>query len=370
MLPTEQPVRFYKVIAFTFFVITVFLLGIIAFTSSKRATILIETKAEPIDVSGTVVIGANGSNTLGFATSTVVTFTNIVSPGGGSTVDAIATGFVTLHNDTSSPQTLIPTTRLLAENGVLFRLKNRVTIPAEGSIEAEAYADLPGVSGNLEPTKFTIPGLSVEKQAVIYATSDKALGGGTRQVGIFTDADKKQAEMQIRDQLLELGKKVFASYTNDYVLAYALNDATITFDTPVGTETDRVTVSGEGVIAAAAYPKDAVDKFVKETLAKRAVDDTEVIERSQDEPTISIDQVNLANQTATIKIFSTGLAALNPESERLVKSVFFGKNRDEIRRHVLSLDHVYGVTVELQPVWTLRVPAIPDHVSVVVKKVE
>ena len=73
---------------------------------------------------------------------------------------------------------------------------------------------------------------------------------------------------------------------------------------------------------------------------------------------------------ATLKVFYDGLASLHPESADIDKSVFFGKTRDEIRRYVLSLDHVQGVEVDFTPVWMMRVPYTPDHIQVVVKQVE
>ena len=48
-------------------------------------------------------------------------------------------------------------------------------------------------------------------------------------------------------------------------------------------------------------------------------------------------------------------------------SKFFGKNKDEVRRYVLSLDNVYSVDIKYSPAWMQTVPHVADHVSVVIK---
>lgn len=93
-------------------------------------------------------------------------------------VDGIAEGTFELVNETGNAQVLVATTRLLSEDGVLFRLKDRVSVPAGGRITATAAADQPGASGNVGPGRFTIPGLSTAQQSVIYAElKEEAVGG-------------------------------------------------------------------------------------------------------------------------------------------------------------------------------------------------
>ena len=118
-LSEDQPVKFYKVIAFTFFGLAVIVLLVIGFTSAKRAAITIETKAEPIDVSGVATISPDQAAGvwLGVVTSTPVSLSLVAQPSGGREEDAVATGNVTLRNDTGAAQTLIPTTRLLTADG-------------------------------------------------------------------------------------------------------------------------------------------------------------------------------------------------------------------------------------------------------------
>lgn len=96
-------------------------------------------------------------------------------------------------NETNVGQTLIPTTRVLSADGVLFRLRDRIQIPANGSIAAIAAADQPGSSGNVGPGRFTIPGLSASQQAVIYAELKSAATGGVVYEGTPLDEETFEA---------------------------------------------------------------------------------------------------------------------------------------------------------------------------------
>jgi len=102
----------------------------------------------------------------------------------------------------------------------------------------------------------------------------------------------------------------------------------------------------------------------------RAIDDAEIIYPSEEPPAVLLSEYDLDKGTANLDVTYTGVATLNPESKQLQKLMFFGKTKDELRRYLLSLDHVYGVEVNLRPLWTQTVPHVADHINVVVKKVE
>lgn len=371
-LRPSQPVRVYKVIALSFLCLTLIVLGIIIFMSAKRAVITIETRPEPVDVSGTVEISSDNApgSFFGIVTSTRVTLRQVYTPQGGQEEDALAGGTVILHNDGDTAQTLIPKTRLLSSDGILFRLKERTSIDAFGTTEAAVYADQSGKSGNIGPTRFTIPGLSLEKQKTIYAESLEPMMGGTINVGVWTDGDMTRATEDMRTRLVTQAKGQFGDLFDEKNSLVALSDETVAADIPPGSKAGEVPVDGKAVAILVTYPGEEVKQTATELLVKRIVDDTESIVPSSVGPTISIDDYDLGKGEATLKIFYNGLASLNPESRVVDKAVFFGKTKEEVRRYVLSLDHVRGVDIRFTPRWMLRVPRISDHVSVIVKSVQ
>src|SRR5689334_7122921 len=127
-LAPEPPVRFYRTIAVTFLVVTLLLLGVIIFFTSKKVSIVIVAKTDNKNVNLMVNVSErkNGDvSILGLVTTTKFSYSQKYSPTGNKTTDGLAGGEVTLHNETSAPQTLVKTTRLLNTGGVLFHLSNQ-----------------------------------------------------------------------------------------------------------------------------------------------------------------------------------------------------------------------------------------------------
>ena len=118
----NQPVKFYKVVALTFLFLTVALLGIVIFMSSKRATITITTKNTPIEINNNVEIGSSDQqNSIdGFVTSTYIVVSDRFSPTGNREEPGLATGNITIYNDGSLDQPLVATTRFLTPDNLLL----------------------------------------------------------------------------------------------------------------------------------------------------------------------------------------------------------------------------------------------------------
>jgi len=123
----------------------------------------------------------------------------------GVKVDQPAIGKVTLTNETDTTQTFVATTRLLSAEGILFRLKNATTIPSKGQAEAEVYADVAGIGGEIAPTKFTVPGLSADLQTVIYAESAEAMTEGTVEQIVWSSETRQLVEGQIIEKAIANG---------------------------------------------------------------------------------------------------------------------------------------------------------------------
>lgn len=371
-LSTEQPVRFYKIIAISFLVITLLLLGVIVFMSSKRAEIVIVTKSTAVDINTDVEVGsvANGSDVEGIVTSTLVTLSKTFQVTGNREEPSIATGVVTLQNDSSSPQALVATTRLLSESGVLFRLKNAVTVPQKGKINAEVYADKQGKEGNIAPTRFTIPGLNESRQKEVYAVSESAMSGGMKTLGSLGSDDFESAKRSFADALQKQGQQELATKFAGKQAVFTLESSDVTSTAVVGSTVSTFELRGSGTVVGIFYDNAEMTNLAKTLLSKRAIDNSEIIETSEKDPTVTFAQYNKENKTASVYLFYDGVATLNPQSKQIERSMFFGKNKDEVRRYLLTLDHVHSVDVQFHPAWMRSVPHISDHVQVIVKEVE
>lgn len=373
-LSHNTPVRFYKVVALSFLFLTIVLLGIVIFMSSKRATITITTKPDPVDVSYEIDVPIEaGVPEFGITTtSTVVEHSQTFNPTGNKEEPGVAEGMVTLFNNTAVSQVLIPTTRLLTPEGVLFRLKNRMTIPANGSVEADAYADQPGALGNIPPSRFTIPGLPESKQAVIYAESKTPMTGGIRTVGALSDEDVKKAEKIFFSQLEEKAGEILTSVFREKkgVFLTVSKSAKPAEGIEVGDEVSGFALEGSATVIGVFYDEEKIRVEAIKALAERAVSDTDIVEPKKDPPVVKAGEYDENKKIITLTIVQSGRAILNPESKQIEKQMMFGKTREEVRRYLMSQKHVQNVDVQFRPAWMMTVPHVPDHVKVEVKNVE
>ncbi len=149
-----------------------------------------------IDGSKAVLIGRVLETEVSASESFATTGT-VPSVGGSSK------GFVTIVNTTSTAYTFVATTRVLSEDGVLFRLDSQTPIPANGSVRAAVTADAPGASGDIGPARFTIPGLGASFTSTVYATSDAAMiGGAGGDVPAVSVDDLVTAKTELREAAL------------------------------------------------------------------------------------------------------------------------------------------------------------------------
>lgn len=369
---SRQPVRFYKFVALTFLVITIVLLGMIVFMSSKRADITIVTRSESVDMRASLDISDGTTGPVaGFVTSTFVDISRVFSPEGSATEDGISEGLVTIMNETNAAQPLVATTRLLTSEGILFRLKQGVTVPANGSITTEAYADQAGPASDIPPSDFTIPGLNETKQKVIYAQSNSPMSGGVRTIGILSKDDIERAQQVLLSDLKKKGSEQLASKADEYDgVLYKVAQYTFEHDSELGVETDGFLLTGKATVVGVFYDKAELDAYAREMLEKQVVDNSEILKSLENEPVVVVEDYDLSTNTATLGVTHTGLVSIDQNSKELQKLMFYGKTEDEVRRYVMSLDHVQEVEMNFRPLWNRSVPHVASHVKITVREIE
>lgn len=366
------PIRFYKIVAISFLALTLILLGVVMFMSAKRASITIITKPDPIDITERLAIG-NVSDPMitAVVTTTFVTRTEKFMPTGSKTEDGTARGIVTIYNDSSSDQPLVATTRLLSKENVLFRLENRVVVPARGSIEAEVYADVVGPTGDIDASQFTIPGLLPQRQKEVYAKSKTAMTGGRTTIGVLSREDLEAAQEKLLASLKKTGMEEIQEKTSEfYEGEFSIVQNTFDTNVEIGQEVGEYSITGKATILGVLYDARELRDWAVSMLAQKDVSSLEHIEPSTDAPTVNIMEYDIAKSTANLDVYFSGIATLNPNAEALDKMNFFGKTTDEIRRYLLAIDHVYRVDVVFRPAWVRSVPHVADHIDVTIKRTE
>lgn len=372
----------YKKVVIGFCIATVLMLGLIFYYSFSKTLITITLSPQdtsvtfPITVKKDLAPEDQNSNSVlaGYLVNTTVeetkTFPNPNKTGGQ--IDSQATGTVTIINNWSQIQPLAATTRLLSEDGILFRLKNRVDVPAGGKAEnVEVYADKPGITGNIEPTKFTIPGLWPGLQEKIYAESSSPMTGGVREGCVVNQANINDAIKTLTDSLIkkaitELEQTDQLRNNKDTISEQAVTTTTLSEKSSVeaGQEAAAFDLSLKLKITAVVFSQTRLKTLAKDELTKELADDQQLQGNGPITLLLTVEDANLEKQTASLNITASGSVVPRLSNSIFNRDKITGKDRQEINAYFSNFDEIKSVAIKFSPFWVRKAPSLKDHIEI------
>jgi len=362
--------KFYRRIALTFLGTAVVLVLAVIYFTSGSAEINLSLKNKDVKVDTTVALvskPADKSQLVGVVSQLVVKDEKTYPVSGGSDpVVGIAIGNVTLFNKKPAPQTLIATTRLLSPTNVLFRLKTTVTIPANGQIEAEVYADKQGAESEIEATTFTIPGLSADMQKLVYAESKEKMLGGLKYNKVLTDEDVKIAVDSLTATLFEGAQaqlKVASSTANFNASLFNYTVSQIKTEPKVGSLTDQFKVIIVLKVNGVFYNQVDVNKYLSEKM-RADLADYEILNGVPSKPIVEINSVDFDKQTAELHLTQTAAAQVSYLEDVIDKNKILGKSVGEVESYLQALPWIESATIKLSTSWTKTIPSQMSKVKI------
>ncbi|OGL66215.1 hypothetical protein A3B21_02000 [Candidatus Uhrbacteria bacterium RIFCSPLOWO2_01_FULL_47_24] len=377
--PTLPPLSIiYRKIAISFVVLTVLLVGVIAFFSMSKATVAITPKKELRSAEFLVTV-KDGTAPIPGTLNGHYEEKVVEDEGQFEATGTVAKsagrweGKLTLVNTTTAAQPLVATTRLFSpDSRVLLRMKSGATVPANGKVEVNVYQDGTDPDWGFDiGTQFTFPGLNVAKQKLIYGENTERLSGDTSvQVRVVTADDLEKAKGAIIEKALAKVKEDFAKTP-----AAALGGVVATtevqeviFDAKKGDE--KQTFSGKAKIKAEllSYDKAALEKIALEKISANIPSDRELVKFNKDAIIARIKNVNSQTGEAQLAVYADGEVRLNAASPILDPVKIAGMLPDEAKQYLQSFDAIEAVEIRLFPSWQKRIPTIPDRIKIVIKK--
>ncbi|MBI4117914.1 MAG: hypothetical protein HY453_02450 [Parcubacteria group bacterium] len=282
---------------------------------------------------------------------------------------AKASGKVTLYNETNVEQALVATTRLLSESGVLYRLKDAVTIPANGSIEAVIVADKEGKDQEIGASSFTVPGLASTKQKVIYGKSSVATTGGllttyTITQKNFDDAKKSLTEQMKNNALSEVRSSVQAgeAILDNASVFEILKEQSEPAILAAASEF-QLTLEGR-LIVAVARKADLMILARQKLQGNFEEENMRFIGVNDESFQYEVQNFNKDSRVLTLKISVQGKAQINENSDILDKRKLMGLNEKEVKAYLENFSGIESVEVQFRPVWVKRIPKLADHITI------
>lgn len=376
--PLSRSLKVYQRIAVAFVFMTFFLLLAVLYLSISRATITIVANPKVVSVDTEVRAVADPKNDgelSGIVTKQSFTTRQIVllPQEGATATEEKAGGTVTIINESSSAQPLVATTRLLSKDGVLFRIDTAVNVPAKGQVDVIAHADKPGLSGEIGPTQFTIPGLPESTQKVIYAVSVDSMKGGVSYKRVLTQKDIDDAVSSLSATVLAEAKSTMSAAVDRNVFTGESYTSTITgqgVDQTVGADVGSFTATVSVDVTAVYYDGNAVKKYALSQLYARVPDGYEATGVSTDAVQITVKEADAKSGSASLGVYLEGKAILSADSQILNKDRFVGRAPNEVLTLLRASDAVKDASVSFTPFWLERVPTLKDHITIVIKSGE
>jgi hypothetical protein len=262
------------------------------------------------------------------------------------------TGQVTLINKTGKDQPLVATTRLLTAEGILYRLRNFVTVPAGGRVSAEAYADqLKPENAISAQTKFTIPGLWAGLQDKIYAVADQPINYQSDSKTIVLATDLEQAISQAKQVAADQVKNKLAQEVGTDMAIYWLDDSSwvISSNAQADEQKSEFTVTVKASAGAAVVSLETINELVL----------------NNDDSGFKLDEQSLDYQLAVWQpeqhqaqlevSYSASLAA--DQADQLVdKQALVGLNRQQLENYLSTQPNIISYKVTWQPGFLSKVP--------------
>ncbi len=371
---SQASVRLYKRIAFTFIGLTLVLLGVVLAATLSRATITIVPKPVTVraEVKVTVDTKTKTAETVpGMVVAESVSGQSSASPAGtGAVVKGKATGTVLLVNKRATAQALVATTRLMSKDGVLFRLKKGVNIPANGELkDVEVYADQEGSAGEIGPSTFTIPGLSADLQKIVYAFSEKPMTGGVSNVSTVAQTDIDKAVSDLKDQLVAKATNELAAQTAGRGFtgsAVFVNEDARSVSAKAGDTVGSFDVLLKLTVTGVYYDKDKLQNLGSAALRANVPGEMELGSNDVNTAEVTVQNASTATGTATLDAVFSGQAVVTSASPILDRSRLVGLDANMIKAYFKSQDSIADATVSFSPFWVNQAPAA-NHITINIK---
>lgn len=362
----------YRHIAIGFVALAVILIGIIVFFSLISAKVEVTPRKTLQSVEFLASVGPEGQAEVipGRLDIRVIEGEEMIEATGSKEIEQRAEGKAIIISKANFPQPLVATTRLLSSEGVLFRLKESVTVPVQGRVEVSVYADKLGASGNIEPSRFSIPGLTQAKQELIWAESEKPMTDGVKVLRVVSSEDIERAKsiilQKLEQEAMEKYMEEISSESFDALLKIFSSEATV--GAKAGEERQNFSVKGRFRAGFVAFNRQILAEMAKTRLLANLSLDKELISFDGKTMILKIESFNETDDGALLRVYADGEVILKKTSPVLNVEKIAGMRFEDAKKYLESFESVESVKITVFPAWLKNIPTLKDHIEIVIKK--
>lgn len=291
-----------------------------------------------------------------------------------------ASGTITIYNYTRVIQGLIPETRFVNEEDLVFRIKNEVLIaPAKvgssgnlipGRTKAKVVADEGGTVGNLLPdNEFTIPGLGSTIIDLMFGKNDDPFVGGTdNEIKVVSEEDIETAHASISKNIFldtetELQSQV--KKNNELIISLIQNDIIDSVPSvAAGAKREafdlKVQVRSWTILPA----KGDLESIIKNTLNNIIPKDQELTDQTLRSARIVMDNADFLMHTIELTVEIDGLIATKLDLDELSGSVS-NRSPGNAKQLLDSISDIASHKITLWPFWVNKLPVLESNIKII-----
>lgn len=341
--------------------------------------VLVTPRTEELELDMEVVLAVNPSEgEIAAQKVEVLKTVKQESPATGTaTVSERARGTVKIFNAHSTEsQTLVANTRLVSQEGKLFRMTETVVVPGAtlsggklepSSIEVSVLAAEPGVAYNIGPSAFSIPGFQGSpKYQNFYGRSEEPMrGGASGSASIVQEEDIARANEGLQERAT---KEIKAEFAAKLPQGFAVLDEAkvetlvITTDAKPNDALEKVTATAQAKIEAMLFREQDVEERAREAIAERLKEAIDIVQG-----TLSLSYVvesrSFERGTMTLHVKVLARAARRIDQEAL-KRALAGKSEPEIRSFLGAHEDIQFAKVRFAPFFISKAPKDPARITI------
>lgn len=372
--PLQRPKRSFPV--GTAIVAAIVILGSIgALFAFSGAEVKVTATENQTAVSGEFLATGSGGD-LPFEILTVEKVASVeVESEGTETVNQSAQGTITIENKQDVPQQLIKNTRFETPDGLIFRIRDSVTIPAakngaSGTLVTTVYADATGESYNVGPTTFTLPGLKggATFTQVTARSSDAMKGGFAGPRPSVRAATRESKGQELRTKLAtDIEKAISEAVPEGYILVPGGSRVSYEPQPDQAAAGNSVQLSEKAVANVVVFPKDALARAVAYQVVGSYNGQPITIEDASGLTLTPVGDLPVPGTEEFAFSLAGNTTVLWQVDPSKIASAVAGKTADSAETVLAGYPEVERAALVLRPFWNRSFPADPAKISVSVE---
>lgn len=291
-----------------------------------------------------------------------------------------ASGTITIYNYTRVIQGLIPETRFVNENGLVFRIKDEVLIsPARlggsgslvpGRTKVRVIADEGGSVGNLSAdNKFTVPGLGSTGVDLVFGKNDDPFVGGTDdEVKVISEEDIESAHASVSKNIFldtETELQLQVAKSNELIVSLIQNDIIDSVPSvAAGTQREAFDLKVQVRSWTILPEKGELENIIEHTLNNIIPKDQELTNQTLRNARIVMDNADFLMHTIEFTVEIDGLIAPKLDLDELSGSIS-NRSVNNVKQLLDSISDIASHKITLWPFWVNKLPILESNIKII-----